>query len=247
MSISFDGGTDDAGTGAAEQKTLFDQILLDYIAQEWLLHGRFPITDTLLQRFKLTTDTYTKWLSTPRIVEYLVSVGIAVPNIRPAGELTTLQIAALTTIFDINDRRSDAKKLADLSIDTKTYTNWKKDPTFQTAIKKLADTHFETNIDEVMRSVLDQSRGGDLGASKVVLEMTGRLSRAGDVDVNRLITLFIESVSRHVADPIIMQKIAADLVMATGTVGLNKIPVGSDTHRALEQNTIQGTVVNNTV
>jgi hypothetical protein len=67
---------------------------------------------------------------------------------------------------------------------------------------------------------VDQARGGDISAAKLVLELTGRWSpKQGEVDVTRIIQVFIESVSRHVKDRDVVEAIASDLTAITGTLG----------------------------
>lgn len=218
-------------------------LFLNYCEQEWVLYGALPSFDKAAMRFGFTTPGFVQecWDS-ETFRKGLAARGITPPpsSNEPnyEGVLTGRQIAAIRAIYDVHDNRSDRKKLTDLNISTQEWNGWKKDPAFAKVIAQLTEALFEDNLDEVYRSIVDQARGGDISAAKLVLELTGKWSpKQGEVDVARIIQVFIESVSRHVRDPEVMRAIASDLTAITGTLGAT---VGT---QAIKHHTVTGKTV----
>lgn len=220
-----------------DQQALF----INYCEQQWVLHGTLPGAEKASFAFDFADGEFIEecWKNAD-FRKGLIGRGITPPPIdsepRYDGVLTGRQIAAIRAIYDVHDNRSDRKKLQDLRISTQEWNGWKKDPTFNKVITQLTEALFTDNIDEVYRAIVDQARGGDMGAARLVLEITGRWSpRQGDVDVARIVQVFIESVGRHVKDPAVIESIASDLMAITGTlgatVGQSKVLAASNTVR----------------
>jgi hypothetical protein len=205
----------------SDQQVLF----LNYCEQQWVLHGALPSFDKASYAFDFASEDFIqKCWDSETFRKALLARGITPPpsTLEPQyeGVLTGRQIAAIRAVYDIHDNRSDRKKLQDLKVSTQEWNGWKKDPNFGKVIAQLTEALFSDNIDEVYRAIVDQARGGDMSAAKLVLEITGRWSpRQGDVDVARIVQVFIESVSRHVADISVIEAIASDLQAITGTLG----------------------------
>lgn len=203
-----------------------EQVLfINYCEQQWVLHGALPGYEKASFSFDFATEEFIRecWNS-ETFRKGLLARGITPPPMdnepHYEGVLTGRQIAGIRAIYDIHDARSDAKKLKDLGIKSQEWNGWKKDPTFLKVITQLTEALFEDNLDEVYRAIVDQARGGDISAARLVLEITGRWSpRQGDVDVARIVQVFIESVSRHVQDQDVINAIASDLIAITGTLG----------------------------
>lgn len=196
---------------------------LNFLEQEWVLNGALPSFDKARSKLVWLTNGFVEGCyADGTFRNALTARGITPPPIDATEQpiLTRRQIAAIRAIYDPQDNRSDKRKLDDLKISTQEWNGWKKDPIFADALAKLTDSIFNDNLDEVYRAIVDQARGGDISASKLILEITGRWSpRQGDVDVARLVQVFIESVSRHVSDPHTLEAIASDLMSITGTLG----------------------------
>jgi hypothetical protein len=207
--------------GLTNEQALF----LNYCEQEWVVHGALPGIEKASFSFDFADKDFIAgcWNS-ETFRKALAARGITPPPIdnepKYEGVLTGRQIAAIRAIYDVHDNRSDRKKLQDLNISSQEYNGWKKDPAFSRVITQLTEALFTDNLDEVYRAVVDQARGGDISAAKLVLELTGRWSpKQGEVDVTRIIQVFIESVSRHVKDRDVVEAIASDLTAITGTLG----------------------------
>jgi len=219
--------------------------LLDYLETEWILNGALPSTEKVRLHLLWATEAFiVEAYNHVTFRKALSARGITAPalstEVNERGILTSRQIAAIRAIWDIHDRRSDKKKLDDLTISTQEWNGWKKDPVFADTINQLTESVFNDNLDEVYRSIVAQSRGGDISASKLILEMTGRWSpRQGEVDVGRIIQVFIESVSRHVSDSKVMEAIASDLMSITGTLGAT---VGEHAVKTSARKSIRGEI-----
>lgn len=209
----------------SEPLTNEQALFVNYCEQQWVLHGSLPGMEKASFAFDFADEDFIDgcWQS-ETFRKALLARGITPPPIdnepKYEGVLTGRQIAAIRAIYDIHDNRSDRKKLQDLKISTQEWNGWKKDPTFAKVITQLTEALFTDNLDEVYRAIVDQARGGDMSAARLVLEITGRWSpRQGDVDVARIVQVFIESVGRHVKDPAVIDAIASDLLAITGTLG----------------------------
>lgn len=220
---------------------------MNYCETQWVLHGELPGFEKASFAFDWATPDFIQGCYDDETFRKgLVARGITPPPTSNEphyeGVLTGRQVAAIRAIYDIHDNRSDRKKLQDLNISTQEWNGWKKDPTFAKVIAQLTEALFGDNIDEVYRAIVDQARGGDMSAAKLVLEITGRWSpRQGDVDVSRIVQVFIESVVRHVSDPSVIEAIASDLQAITGTLGatVGQRAVGN----VVQSNAVQSQVV----
>jgi hypothetical protein len=159
-----------------------------------------------------------------KIRDYLQKKGIEVDRLN-GNVLTPLQLLAINTLLDYNDDRPDKKKLADLSINTRTFTAWKADPGFQNYLAARVEKLVGNNFDEVDRALFDAARMGDLPAIKYINEFTGRYrpSTNDAVDVNYVVVKIQEILLKHLVNhPDILQNISSELsLLTTGT------PVGA--------------------
>lgn len=138
----------------------------------------------------------------------------------PVG-LTREQLAAVAVINNIKDRRSDAKKLADLGISSRKYAGWCHNRSFANYMKISANNLLENMEAEAHLGLLRSLGNNNTSAQKLYFEMTGRYNPNFENNVNLqvLMTRFIEIIQKHVHDPEALSGIAADLQLAALETG----------------------------
>jgi hypothetical protein len=110
--------------------------------------------------------------------------------------------------------RSDSlrKRLELVGITYQTYRNWMKQPKFANAITTLAEDVLTDNISSVHTSMTAKAMAGDVTAARLVYELSGRHDPGKQqmVDLARIIGLVLESLTRHVTDTVVLNKLSAD-------------------------------------
>jgi hypothetical protein len=214
--------------------------LLVFLEQVWLTKGGLPSVAELVE-LGWEASTVKNAITKPAFInhceekgipledwtaasgtEQAVSVAVAVPGGRKLAKdgkrftLTPVQLATANAMLDLQDTRSQKKKLQDLDVSTQKYNAWLRDPIFQDYLRSRAEALLGDSMSEAHTALIDRVRSGDINAIKFYYEMTGRFTpaRAGasNVDIMSLMNLFIEVIQRHVPDPDIQVRISDDLL-----------------------------------
>lgn len=190
--------------------------LLTFIEQEYLLSGSIPSKDVCLTTLSMSSKKYDDLWKRDDFKTALMSRGISqkiLQGIEENGVLTPKQMLAVNTLLDINDNRSDSKKLKDLGIPTATYQGWQRDPAFRAYLHQRTELLFGDALTEANRALYDNVKRGDLGSMKQLWEMTGRWSSkpVNEMNIEWVLMKVIEVIQRHVTDPAQLSALAADL------------------------------------
>jgi hypothetical protein len=191
--------------------------LITYMEMEYHLRSVLPTLEQCVQTLDITKTDYVKATNKPIFIQAIINRGIKASALNATTKaskvLSTEQMIAINTILDRNDTRSDKKKLADLGINTQTYAGWQKDPVFKQYYIDRCEALFPTMTAEAHRALMDNVARGDLGSIKLAYEMTGRWSSkaVGDLNIEFLLMRVIETISKHVTDPVALAAIAGDL------------------------------------
>ena len=119
--------------------------------------------------------------------------------------LTPHQVAAVVTLTDFMDMRSNAVKLRELGITTIQWNAWMRDAKFKTLFNKLSRKNF-SNAQHVGRMGLVRSMDkGDVAAIKYFDEITGESPEHKNLQV--LLSRLVEAIQLHVKDPTILHAI----------------------------------------
>ena len=104
-------------------------------------------------------------------------------------------------------------RLAAVGISYNVYRNWRKQPAFANALTVLAEDMLNDNIASVHTAVTSKAAAGDIGAARLVYELTGRHDPAKQqmVDLARIVGLILASLQQHVTDPQVMTKLRDDM------------------------------------
>lgn len=198
--------------------------VLNFIEQEWLLHGQLP-TAARVKELGLATEVWYKTLLEREDVRRnLLARGIRFADNK--GVLTEQQLTAANVMLDLTDNRSRKKKLADLKIPTQLWESWLADPVFQDYLRQRSERIIGSNQHEAHLALLDRVRAGDMSAIKYFNEINGRYvqSRGDTVDLPGLIFRIIEIVQKRVSNNEEIMAIADDLLTLANGVGVAQKP-----------------------
>lgn len=166
-----------------------------------------------------TKKRITRLLNSDDVYTGLSRRGIAWP--RPydperTDALTVLSPQQQHAVLIVTDpTRSDSlrKRLELVGISYQTYRNWMKQPAFGNAIRALSEDVLQDNLASVHTSMTSKAMAGDVTAARLVYELSGRHDPAKQqmLDFSRIIGLVLESLTRHVTDPIILERLGTDL------------------------------------
>lgn len=165
------------------------------------IKARFAVTDEMLNDFEENT----------LVQRSFNARGI----IYPTGEdaFTPEQMHAAAVMTDLVDRRSDAKKLADLGVSSRQWATWIQDERFAAYLRDRSERLLTNSVHEAHKGLLKGVRNGNVAAVKAYYEVTGRYrpNEEAQVDVRRILFTFIEVIQKYVKDPIILHRISQDL------------------------------------
>lgn len=131
-------------------------------------------------------------------------------------ETTTLspeQVFAVSIITNPTNRKPLAAKLKMCGIPYSTYRAWLKQPHFMEYISKISEDMLGEHVADVHTRVVEKATGGDIQAIKLYYELTGRHDpqRQQMVDINNIIGLLLEVITRYVPDSVALSKITSDI------------------------------------
>lgn len=128
-------------------------------------------------------------------------------------KLTPEQEFAVGIITDPSRRGDMSSKLRAAGISFSQYRAWMKQPHFKDFISKVGEDMLGEHIQDVHTSVVNRATNGDINAAKLVYELTGRYDPAKQqvVDLQAIISLLLEVITRHVRDVNVLSAISSDV------------------------------------
>jgi len=164
------------------------------------------------------------------------------------AKLSPEQEFAVGIITDPTRKGDMNSKLRAAGVSYSQYRAWMKQDHFKDFISKVGEDMLGEHIQDVHTSVMNRATNGDINAAKLVYELTGRYDPARQqmVDLQNVIGLILEVITRYVRDVPTLDLIAADVATimdgktpkALGTFDIsegiedadviaNEVPVGS--------------------
>jgi hypothetical protein len=201
--------------------------LLSFIEQSWLRSGAVPSKERC-EQIGFNGALYKGCFKNREFLDACEERGIVINKtvggtLVPVGGdvpansvLTAEQLAVANAMLDLQDTRSQKKKLQDLEVSTAKYNAWLRDGAFQTYLRERAEALLGDGLPEAHMALLDRVRSGDVNAMKFYYEMTGRYvpqsAKGTNIDVMALMTSVVEVIQRHVHDPKVQVAISDDLL-----------------------------------
>jgi len=161
----------------------------------------------------------TKLLQSDAIYNGLAKRGIAWPKpydparVQVITLLSPQQQHAVLIVTDPTRSDNLRKRLELVGITYQTWRNWMKQPAFANAVRALSEDVIQDSMASVHTSMAAKAMAGDVSAARLVYELTGRHdpSKQQMIDLTRIVGLLLESLTRHVTDPIILKNLGNDL------------------------------------
>jgi len=116
-------------------------------------------------------------------------------------------------LLNLDDRRSQKKKMDDLQVSPAMFANWKKNPAFNDYMRERSEELLSGGVTGAHLALVETAATGDVSAIKLLYEITGRHTSGSQQieNVKVMLTRVIEAVQRHVKDPAILQAIANEI------------------------------------
>ncbi len=210
-SFELDSGLDIAVEKAvpAVPMTHVEQSAIHYIEQTYQFTRSFPKTDILEQRFP--TFSLRDAMRKTAFVNALANRGIPLPR-TDHEYLSPIQMAAITSILNWDDKRSRATKLKELGVSTAQWTGWLRSKKFKEYLHSISSENFDEAVDHAHEGLIKAVDKGNTEAIKYYMEITGRYT-ANSAEVQNLkvvLSRLSEAIQRHVPDPAVLAAINAD-------------------------------------
>ena len=128
-------------------------------------------------------------------------------------ELTPEQVAAITVITDPTLKLDLRARLKRAGIPYSVYRNWLRNPAFSQIVKSTAEMTLEDHLPDFHTKIVERGLSGDLNAIKFAYELTGRHDPAKQqmVDLNRMVMLLLEVITKYIRDPQVLTQINNDV------------------------------------
>ncbi len=172
---------------AALLKTNLDEEEFDFVNivhQHYVTHGEF-LTPVGLEKYGISEYDYKRLIAKPKVLTAIRQREVPIKEaIEGAAEwrknaLSAEQIMAANFMLDLNDTRSDKKKLQDLGISTQQWNAWMREPAFAEYLENNVSHLIKTSAHEADVALLDKVKAGDLASIKYFHEYTNKyVSRA---------------------------------------------------------------------
>jgi hypothetical protein len=188
--------------------------LVSYCESQWFSKGAMPTPELLCTEFDLSKKQLNALLSKEEVKQSFEGRGMPIVQGR---ELTPDQLTAINTILNFADTRSEKKKLADMDITPKVWDGWRRNPAFKEYMLQRTEGILGDSIPDVHMALVDRARNGDLGAIKMVYEMTGRYKQdQGELNPRVMVEKVFEIISLHVQDPVVLRSISNSFAKLIG-------------------------------
>ena len=126
--------------------------------------------------------------------------------------LTPEQVYCIGILTDPSNKRDMAGKLRQAGVTYHTYRNWLKQPTFARAIKQVGEDMLGDHMSDVHTALMRSAIDGNMKAVEIYYQMTGRNdpSQKKVEDLQRMVSMLLETIFRHVRDTDTLASITAD-------------------------------------
>lgn len=175
----------------------------------YTVHRGVPTVEQINVFCASTKKTISKVISTVEFKTVMKERGFPFDNVKLSPE----QYFAVGIITDPSNRKPLAVKLKQAGITYAQYRGWLKQPHFRDYIGKISEDMLGEHIQDVHTRVVERATNGDMAAIKLYYELTGRHDpqRQQMVDLNGIIGLMLEVITRYVPDTKALQMITTDI------------------------------------
>lgn len=184
-----------------------------FVEEAHLKKGEFPSLRRISQATGIDQVIISSALNNPLVQQALEARGIEWNPVADKSRLTPEQVAFITLMLDISDKRSIKDKLASLGLPASKYTGWKRQAHFMEAYREASERLYADSLPEVHRSVIQEAVNGSYPHQKLMLAISGRWDekkQAEQMNVKYVLMKVLEIIQIHVSDPETLQAIAGE-------------------------------------
>lgn len=187
-----------------------------FMQQTYGTSGHLPTAELIAEKVGATVTTVKGWLELKKFRVAMERLDIPWYD-KADGSLTALQLAVVEIMLNLSDRRSEREKCQEAGITVAKYNAWLRDPAFAEYMNARARRMFgDVGEGIAYTTILKNMRNGDMTATKVYLEMTGRytpsIRQHNTVNLEGFVAQLVEVLSRRlVGQPQLLETLAGDL------------------------------------
>lgn len=185
--------------------------VLVFIEQFWHAEDAFPAWDDIRALWPSLKETDV--FRNADFTKALRNRGIRIPPkwARDDGAthfLSAEQIAAIVSVCNYADTRSQTQKLKELGIHGNTWNAWLRDSDFSQYYEKVSQKNFKEGRYVARQGLTRAMDRGDVSAIKYYNELAGEAPEAQNLQI--MLTRLIEVMQLHVSDPATLHRIERD-------------------------------------
>lgn len=169
-----------------------------------------PTVEEISKYCAHSPKTIGRVLATPEFKQLMKLRGYPFEEV---AKLSPEQYFAVQIMTDPSNKKPLAAKLRQAGITMAQYRGWMKQPLFREYITKISEDMLGEHVADVHTMVLNKAVSGDLTAAKLVYELNGRHdpNKQQVVDLQNIIGLLLEIITRYVTDPKVLVNINKDI------------------------------------
>lgn len=192
--------------------------IMIYIEHYHATIGDAPDDAQIQERFSnVTAETLEAFKANSLVQQSMAVRGIPYPHAN--DRFTQRQMSAAATMLDYKDRRSDAKKLADIGVTTREWSGWLQDNAFANYLRDRSERMLTNSLHEAHLGLIKGVRNGNTASIDKYYRISGRYNpdEENQINVKLLMHQFVEVIQKHVKDPATLHSIAAELSILAAT------------------------------
>lgn len=123
------------------------------------------------------------------------------------------QLAAVSAMMNLVDRRSDEKKLRDLGISTEEWSTWMLNRHFAEYVRQRSEQMITNSTHEAHLGLMRGVRQGNTASIQLYYKLTGRYDpdQESNVNIRLVIGRVLEAIQKHVKDPDKLNALAVEM------------------------------------
>lgn len=188
------------------------QTFIDVVAAATAAYNikrRVPTVEEISAHTNREAKTISRVIVTPEFKELMRNRGYPFDHVK----MTPEQVWAAAILTDPTNKKPLSAKLKQAGITMATYRAWLKQPHFKEYVETISEQMLGEHIQDVHTMVVNKATSGDLTAAKMYYELNGRLdpNKQQMTDLNGVIGLLLEVITRYVTDVGVLTKINKDI------------------------------------
>lgn len=187
---------------------------VNYVERIHSVTGAFPPDDDIVSYLRLlkhdvNEEDINALKENPLFQASMQSRGIASSD----GFISARQLAAVSAMLNLVDRRSDEKKLRDLGISTEEWSTWMLNHTFSEYVKQRSENLIDNSLHMAHMGLLRGVNQGNTASIQLYYKLTGRYDpdQESNVNVRLVIGRVLEAIQKHIKDPAKLNALAVEM------------------------------------